>query len=95
MWGYPGKKLLFMGQEFAPAPGMDEGRPLDWDCVDAPAHAGCAGWCATCNGFIGKSRLFTPGIARARLRLGGRGRQAQFRFRLDRMHPGANRRSWS
>ena len=40
MWGYPGKKLLFMGQEFAQRREWDENRPLDWDLVDAPAHAG-------------------------------------------------------
>ena len=30
MWGYPGKKLLFMGQEFATWDEWDEARALDW-----------------------------------------------------------------
>ncbi len=40
MWGYPGKKLLFMGQEFAQRHEWSEGRGLDWQLLDAPAHAG-------------------------------------------------------
>jgi len=40
MWGYPGKKLLFMGQEFAQRREWSEGRSLDWGLLDAPAHAG-------------------------------------------------------
>jgi 1,4-alpha-glucan branching enzyme len=40
MWGYPGKKLLFMGQEFAQSREWSEERALDWDLLDAPAHAG-------------------------------------------------------
>jgi 1,4-alpha-glucan branching enzyme len=40
MWGYPGKKLLFMGQEFAQRREWDEGRSLDWDLLQAPAHDG-------------------------------------------------------
>jgi 1,4-alpha-glucan branching enzyme len=40
MWGYPGKKLLFMGQEFAQRREWSESRPLDWNLLDAPAHAG-------------------------------------------------------
>ncbi len=40
MWGYPGKKLLFMGQEFAQRREWSEERALDWDLVDQPAHAG-------------------------------------------------------
>ncbi|MBB5984860.1 1,4-alpha-glucan branching protein GlgB [Sphingobium lignivorans] len=40
MWGYPGKKLLFMGQEFAQRREWSEGRSLDWDLLDAPAHEG-------------------------------------------------------
>ncbi len=40
MWGYPGKKLLFMGQEFAQAREWSEERALDWYLRDAPAHEG-------------------------------------------------------
>lgn len=40
MWGYPGKKLLFMGQEFAQRREWSEARALDWDLLGAPAHEG-------------------------------------------------------
>ena len=40
MWGYPGKKLLFMGQEFAQRNEWGEARSLDWDLLGAPAHEG-------------------------------------------------------
>nr|WP_237437382.1 1,4-alpha-glucan branching protein GlgB [Alteraurantiacibacter aestuarii] len=40
MWAYPGKKLLFMGQEFAQRREWAEDRALDWDLLDAPTHAG-------------------------------------------------------
>ncbi len=40
MWGYPGKKLLFMGQEFAQRREWSEERALDWELRDAPAHEG-------------------------------------------------------
>ena len=40
MWGYPGKKLLFMGQEFAQRREWDEGRALDWNLREARAHEG-------------------------------------------------------
>ena len=40
MWGYPGKKLLFMGQEFAQRREWSEARELDWELTAAPAHAG-------------------------------------------------------
>lgn len=42
MWGYPGKKLLFMGQEFAQRREWSEERALDWELMDAPAHRGVA-----------------------------------------------------
>ncbi|EJL25049.1 1,4-alpha-glucan branching protein GlgB [Novosphingobium sp. AP12] len=40
MWGYPGKKLLFMGQEFAQRREWSEDRALDWELRDAPSHEG-------------------------------------------------------
>ncbi|WP_322987696.1 1,4-alpha-glucan branching protein GlgB [Hoeflea sp.] len=40
MWGYPGKKLLFMGQEFAQRGEWSEARQLDWDHLDDPRHHG-------------------------------------------------------
>ena len=40
MWGHPGKKLLFMGQEFAQRREWTEEHALDWHLTDAPAHAG-------------------------------------------------------
>ena len=38
MWGYPGKKLLFMGQEFAQVREWSEERGLDWGVLAEPAH---------------------------------------------------------
>jgi 1,4-alpha-glucan branching enzyme len=40
MWGWPGKKLLFMGQEFAQREEWSEARGLDWWLLDAGMHEG-------------------------------------------------------
>ncbi len=40
MWGYPGKKLLFMGQEFAQGREWSEERALDWHQRGEAAHEG-------------------------------------------------------
>ena len=40
MWGYPGKKLLFMGQEFGQGEEWTETRGLDWYVTQYPWHAG-------------------------------------------------------
>ncbi|TCQ20936.1 1,4-alpha-glucan branching protein GlgB [Rhizobium sp. PP-CC-3G-465] len=40
MWGYPGKKLLFMGQEFAQWAEWSEERGLDWNLLEYPLHQG-------------------------------------------------------
>jgi 1,4-alpha-glucan branching enzyme len=40
MWGHPGKKLLFMGCEFAQPAEWAQGGQLDWDAAGRPEHAG-------------------------------------------------------
>ena len=40
MWAHPGKKLLFMGGEFAQEQEWSEERSLDWHLLDDPRHAG-------------------------------------------------------
>jgi 1,4-alpha-glucan branching enzyme len=40
MWGYPGKKLLFMGQEMAPWLEWDHTKSLDWNLLQHAPHKG-------------------------------------------------------
>jgi 1,4-alpha-glucan branching enzyme len=40
MWSHPGKKLLFMGGEFAQECEWSHDRELDWPTIDDPARAG-------------------------------------------------------
>jgi 1,4-alpha-glucan branching enzyme len=40
IWGYPGKKLLFMGQDFAQRREWNENVGLDWDLLQFAPHRG-------------------------------------------------------
>jgi 1,4-alpha-glucan branching enzyme len=40
MWGHPGKKLLFMGQEFAQGGEWQQHETLPWGLLDHPRHRG-------------------------------------------------------
>jgi 1,4-alpha-glucan branching enzyme len=42
MWAHPGKKLLFMGCDFAQRDEWKESNSLDWHLMDYPLHAGVA-----------------------------------------------------
>jgi 1,4-alpha-glucan branching enzyme len=50
MWAHPGKKLLFMGGEFAHLDEWHHERSLDWHLWARPLHAGVARWVADLNG---------------------------------------------
>ena len=49
MYGHPGKKLLFMGQEFAQPREWSEARSLDWFVLDNPLNQGVQRWVKALN----------------------------------------------
>ncbi|MBE5934784.1 MAG: 1,4-alpha-glucan branching protein GlgB [Lachnospiraceae bacterium] len=54
MYGHPGKKLLFMGQEFAQWLEWSEERSLDWDLLDKHRHAQVQRFVKALNGLYKK-----------------------------------------
>ena len=50
MWTHPGKKLMFMGGEFAQVREWNHDRGLDWHLLDDPAHSGMQSLVRDLNG---------------------------------------------
>ncbi len=94
MWGYPGKKLLFMGQEFAQRREWSEERALDWDLRDAPAHEGVRNLIRDLNRALPRTaRAPRPRLRGRGLRMADRRRQRELRIRLAAQGAGRPRRS--
>ena len=51
MWGHPGKKLLFMGQEFAQSDEWNHDKSLDWHLLEHAWHHGIQTWVKALNLF--------------------------------------------
>jgi 1,4-alpha-glucan branching enzyme len=51
MWGHPGKKLLFMGDDFGQWDEWNHDRGLDWHLLDRPLHSGLRRWVRDLNTF--------------------------------------------
>jgi 1,4-alpha-glucan branching enzyme len=51
MWMHPGKKLLFMGGEFAQAREWNHDQSLDWHLLDSPPHRQVQQWVRDLNGL--------------------------------------------
>ncbi|MGB6451885.1 MAG: alpha amylase C-terminal domain-containing protein, partial [Steroidobacteraceae bacterium] len=49
MWGHPGKKLLFMGSEFAQRREWQHEESLEWHVLEYPLHAGMQSWVRDLN----------------------------------------------
>lgn len=54
MWGWPGKKLLFMGDEFGQSHEWDYRNSLDWHLLQYPDHQSIQHWVRDLNHFYQK-----------------------------------------
>ncbi len=61
MTGHPGKKLLFMGQEFGQWWEWNHDGQLAWDLLDRPANLGVALWTRDANKLLATSRAMSAG----------------------------------
>ncbi len=55
MWAHPGKKLLFMGQEFAQGAEWSHERSLDWHLLERGEHAGVQSLVRDLNRVLGET----------------------------------------
>ena len=55
MWGHPGKKLLFMGSEFAQGAEWDHQSSLDWHLLETNWHKGMQSLIRDLNGLYAKT----------------------------------------
>ena len=65
MWGHPGKKLLFMGQEWAQGREWSHDASLDWHLLRDPAHAGVQALVRDLNRLYRRLPALHRGDARA------------------------------
>jgi 1,4-alpha-glucan branching enzyme len=60
MFGHPGKKLLFMGDEFGQWAEWNHDASLDWHLLQRPLHGGLQRWVRDLNTFYrGEASLYT------------------------------------
>lgn len=52
MYTHPGKKLLFMGNEFGQRPEWNHDRELEWFVLEYPFHSGLQRWVRDLNTFL-------------------------------------------
>ncbi|MDO6777269.1 1,4-alpha-glucan branching protein GlgB [Shewanella sp. 3_MG-2023] len=55
MWGHPGKKLLFMGTEFAQRDEWNHNQSLDWHLLQYAPHQGMQDWVRDLNSLYSES----------------------------------------
>ena len=53
LYGHPGKKLLFMGNELGQRQEWDHDGSVDWSLTDLPPHAGLQRWVRDLNALYG------------------------------------------
>jgi 1,4-alpha-glucan branching enzyme len=51
MWGHPGKKLLFMGDDFGQPSEWNHDGSVDWHALENPLHSGLLRWVRDLNTF--------------------------------------------
>ena len=96
MWTHPGKKLLFMGGEFAQADEWNHDRSLDWHLLDDAPHAAMQDLVRDLNRlYRDAAGAARAGLRAGRLRLDRRRRRRQQRLRLRPLRRRrATRRCW-